>query len=54
MNTLLESFSRRRVLKGVLGGTAVTVALPFLDSFLDGKGEALAATGQRVPIRFGT
>jgi hypothetical protein len=54
MKSVLESFSRRRVLKGVLGATAVTVGLPFLDCFLDTKGQALAATGQQLPVRFGT
>lgn len=46
--------SRRSALKGVLGGAAVTVGLPLLDLFLDGNGEALAATGAPVPTRFGT
>lgn len=45
---------RRRVLKGMLGGTMVSVALPFLDCFLNGNGTALAATGAPLPIRFGT
>jgi hypothetical protein len=44
---------RRRFLKGMLGGAAVTVALPFLDCFLDANGTALAA-GQKLPTRFGT
>ena len=30
------------------------VALPFLDCFLDNEGQALAATGERVPTRFST
>jgi hypothetical protein len=30
------------------------MALPFLDCFLDGKGQALAATGERIPTRFNT
>lgn len=46
--------SRRTALRGLLGGAAVSVALPFLDIFLDGSGEALAATGAPVPVRFGT
>ena len=45
--------SRRRILKGVLNGTAVTVALPFLECFLNGNGTALA-NGAPLPIRFGT
>src|SRR5207248_527576 len=31
-----------------------TLALPFLDCLLDGNGQALAATGERVPTRFNT
>jgi hypothetical protein len=46
--------SRRAALRGVVGGTAVTVGVPLLDLFLDGNGEAMAATGAPVPIRFGT
>jgi hypothetical protein len=30
------------------------MALPFLDCFLDNNGQALAATGQRIPTRFNT
>jgi hypothetical protein len=41
------------VLKGVLQGSVVTVALPLLDCFLNGNGEALAA-GAPMPVRFGT
>src|SRR3984957_3122912 len=48
-----RKWSRRRVLKGMLGGSAVTVALPLLDCFLDGNGEALAS-GAPIPARFGT
>ncbi len=46
--------SRRTALKGLLGGAKVAVALPLLDCFLDVNGEAMAATGAPVPIRFGT
>ncbi len=46
--------SRRTVLRGVIGGAAVGVSLPLLDCFLDSNGQALAATGQRIPVRFGT
>jgi hypothetical protein len=46
--------SRRRVLRGLLGGSAVGVALPFLDCFLNDNGTALAATGAALPVRFGT
>jgi hypothetical protein len=46
--------SRRRILRGMFGASAVTVALPFLDCFLDVNGRALAATGAGLPTRFGT
>jgi hypothetical protein len=46
--------SRRNVLKGALGGAAVTVGLPFLDCFLNTNGTALAATGKELPVCFGT
>ncbi len=45
---------RRRFLRGLLGGGAVGVALPFLDCFLNDNGTALAATGAPIPVRFGT
>ena len=45
--------SRRRVLRGLLNGVAVTVAVPFLNCFLDENGTALAG-GAPMPVRFGT
>ena len=45
--------TRRNLLKGMLGGAAVTVGLPLLDIFLDGNGTALAS-GAAIPVRFGT
>ena len=45
---------RRQVLRGVLGGTAVTVGLPLFDCLFDGNGSALAATGKAPPVCFGT
>lgn len=48
------NFDRRTALKGMLGGGAVSVALPFLDCFLNANGTALAATGAPLPTRFGT
>lgn len=45
---------RRVMLRGLLGGGAVTVALPFLDGDLTNNGTALAATGRALPVRFGT
>jgi hypothetical protein len=49
----MAKWTRRKVLKGMLRGSAVTVALPLLDLFLDGNGEALAS-GAPIPVRFGT
>jgi hypothetical protein len=49
----MSKISRRRVLRGVLHGGAVTVALPFLNCFLDNNGTALAS-GEPLPVRFGT
>ncbi|HEY0958984.1 MAG TPA: DUF1552 domain-containing protein [Novosphingobium sp.] len=46
--------NRRSALRGVMNGAKIAVALPFLDMFLDGNGEALAATGAPLPVRFGT
>ena len=50
----MSGLSRRTILRGVMGGAAVGVALPLLDCFLDNNGTALAATGQKIPVRFGT
>jgi hypothetical protein len=46
--------TRRFLLRGLFRGSAAAVALPFLDCFLDDSGKALAATGARIPTRFGT
>lgn len=54
MKAIQKLASRRRVLQGVLGGAAVTVGLPFLECFLNVNGNALAATGAQLPVRFGT
>lgn len=50
----MSSISRRTMLRGAIGGAAIGVSIPLLDCFLDNKGQALAATGQRIPVRFGT
>lgn len=42
MNTKLN---RRSILRGMMGGTAVSVGLPLLDIFLDSNGDALADGG---------
>src|SRR4051812_22166855 len=49
----MSALSRRRVLRGVVGGVPVTVGLPLLDCFLNDNGTALAS-GAPMPIRFGT
>lgn len=54
MTVLIKTIpSRRSLLRGTMGGVAVTVALPFLDCFLDDSGRALAA-GAALPVRFGS
>jgi hypothetical protein len=49
----MSKIDRRRVLKGMLNGSAVTIALPFLNCFLNENGTALAS-GAPIPLRFGT
>ncbi len=49
----MSKLSRRRVLRGMLNGGAVTIALPFLNCFLNENGTALAS-GAPIPLRFGT
>jgi len=45
--------SRRTVLRGMVGGAAVSVGLPLFDYFLNDNGTALAQ-GAPLPTRFGT
>ncbi|MCB2108186.1 MAG: DUF1552 domain-containing protein [Rhodobacteraceae bacterium] len=55
MSVLLpRKVPRRAALRGMLNGAAVTLALPFLDRYLNSNGTALAATGASLPVRFGT
>ncbi len=49
----MKPWNRRRVLRGIVGGGAVTVGLPLLNCFLNSNGTALAS-GQPIPVRFGT
>ena len=49
----IDKISRRTVLRGLLGGTAVTVGLPMLECFLNTNGTAYAATGAPLPPCFG-
>ena len=53
MINLLEKLGRRRVLRGMLNGSAVTLGLPLLNVFLNGNGTAMA-DGSAMPVRFGT
>ena len=48
-----HDFSRRRVLRGLLGGSAVSVGLPLLDCYLNSNGNAFAS-GEALPVCFGT
>jgi len=50
----MSKLSRRGFLRGAVNGAAVGVALPLLNCFLSDSGRAFAATGQRIPLRFGT
>jgi len=54
MNAISRLATRRRVLKGMMGGAAVTVGLPFLDGFLNSNGTALASTNTQLPVVFGS
>jgi hypothetical protein len=47
-----KKLERRTVLRGLLGGAAVSVALPTLEAMLNGNGTALAAGG-KLPRRMG-
>lgn len=49
-----KKVSRRRMLRGMLGGASFSLALPILDSHLNESGTAFADTGAPIPIRFGT
>ncbi len=49
----MNRLNRRRVLRGMLNGGAVTVGLPLLNCFLNGNGNALA-DGEKMPVRYGT
>jgi hypothetical protein len=50
----MATISRRRVLRGMLAGGAVSVALPILDCLLNDNGSAFADTGSPIPLRFAT
>jgi hypothetical protein len=48
-----KSFSRRSMMRGLLGGAAVCVGIPVLDQVLNTNGTAYAQ-GAKLPVRFGT
>lgn len=48
-----HTLNRRTVLRGMMGGAAVSISLPLLDCFLNTNGTALAS-GAPLPVRFGT
>lgn len=45
---------RRFLLRGTCQGALAVMGLPFLNCFLDSKGNALAASGKPLPVRFNT
>jgi hypothetical protein len=49
-----KKITRRTVLRGVANGAVVSVALPFLDCFLDDSGTAFAGTNEPLPVVFAT
>jgi hypothetical protein len=49
-----REITRRRLLRSVLEGAAVSLCLPILDMVLNDNGKAMAATGAPIPVRFGT
>lgn len=51
---MAHDLTRRTLLRSTLKGAAVALALPILDSALDVNGEAFAASGNPLPVRFGT
>ncbi len=51
---MAHEVTRRRLLHGGFRGAAVALCLPILDMALDLNGEAFAATGAALPVRFGT
>ena len=50
----IKNLSRRKVLRGMMGGAAVTVGLPLLECFLNENGTAYADTGKALTPCFGT
>lgn len=51
---MVHEITRRRLFRSTVKGAVATLCLPILDVLLDGNGEAFAATGTALPVRFGT
>lgn len=51
---MTHEITRRRMLRSTMMGAGVTLCLPILDMALDINGVAFAATGKKLPVRFGT
>ena len=43
--------SRRTAMRGMLNGAGVVVGVPLLNAFLDGNGQAMAATGSSLSVK---
>jgi len=52
MKSSIKDLTRRRLLRGMLAGGAVSVGLPILDCVLNENGTAFADTGAPLPSRF--
>ena len=50
---MARDWTRRRVLKGMMGAAAIGVGLPLFDCLFDDNGQTLAQDGS-LPVRFGT
>ena len=44
----MADFSRRSLMRGILGGGAVCMGIPTLDLFLDGNGKAFADVSEQL------
>jgi hypothetical protein len=53
MSAILRAANRRTFLRGMMGGAAISVGLPYLNIFLNSNGTALASTGAPLPTCFG-
>ncbi len=51
---MAHDITRRNLFRSTLKGMAVTLCVPVLDMVLNSSGEAFAATGTALPVRFGS